>query len=173
MNTTYNAYPAYRFIEIVKAWVNHPWPMTPDEGRQLYERLGYKTDREDQDMFYSPFANRGPDSFFTHSDNSISDVVIAVGERNTIEEENSCIEAVTSRYSEYCKATEATFNETIRRRQKASDAMEWFLDNDVQIRIDNVGIMVSLTLHSPRMTQIRREEEEMGLTNYDDIFEDD
>ena len=51
--------------------------------------------------------------------------------------------------------------------------MEWFLDNDVQIRIDNVGIMVSLTLHSPRMTQIRREEEEMGLTNYDDIFEDD
>ena len=124
-------------------------------------------------MFYSPFANRGPDSFFTHSDNSIADVVIAVGERRTIEEEDSCIEAVTSKYSEYCEATEATFNETIHRRQKASDATEWFLKNDVQIRIDNVGIMVSLTLHSPRMTQIRREEEEMGLTNYDDIFEDD
>ena len=33
--------------------------------------------------------------------------------------------------------------------------------------------MVSLTLHSPRMTQLRREEEEIGLTDYDDFLEDD
>ena len=37
---TFEAYTADRFIEIVKAWANHPWPMTPDEGRQLYESLG-------------------------------------------------------------------------------------------------------------------------------------
>ena len=28
-------------------------------------------------------------------------------------------------------------------------------------------------IRSPRMTQLRREEMEMGLTNYDDILEDD
>ena len=170
---TFKAYPVERFIQIVKAWANHPWPMTPDEGRQLYESLGYKTDDTDREMFFSPFAKGEPDSFFTHTGNTIADIVIAVGERYTVEEEDSCIEAVTRAYEEYCGAVDASFIGAVDSRQKASDAMEWFLNNGVQIRIDNVGIMVSLTLHSPRMTQLRREEEAMGLTDYDDFLEDD
>ena len=170
---SFEAYPVDRFIEIVKAWATHPWPMTPDEGRQLYENLGYITDNTDRDMFSSPFAKGEPDSFFTHTGNAIADVVIAVGERYTVEEEDSCIEAVTRAYEKYCGAIDASFIGAVDSRQKASDAMEWFLNNEVQIRIDNVGIMVGLTLHSPHMTQLRREEEDIGLTDYDDFFEDD
>ena len=124
-------------------------------------------------MFFSPFAKNGPDSFFTRTGNAIADVVIVVGERHTLEEEDSCIEAVTRAYEEYCGAVDASFIGAVDNRQKSSDAIEWFLNNEVQIRIDNVGIMVSLTLHSPHMTQLRREEEAMGLTDYDDFLEDD
>ena len=32
----FEAYPADRFIEIVKAWANHSWPITAEEARELY-----------------------------------------------------------------------------------------------------------------------------------------
>ena len=52
-------------------------------------------------------------------------------------------------------------------------ATEWTFHNDVRIRIANIDIAISLVIHSPRTAQLRREEEEMGLTSYDEILEDD
>ena len=40
--TGFEAYPADRFIEIIKAWITHPWPMTPIQAKELYESLGYR-----------------------------------------------------------------------------------------------------------------------------------
>ena len=52
-------------------------------------------------------------------------------------------------------------------------AVEWTFDNDVRIRIGYIDFALSFIIRSPRMTQLRREEMEMGLTDYDDILEDD
>ena len=43
----------------------------------------------------------------------------------------------------------------------------------MRFRIGDIGTKITFVIHSPRMTQLRREEEEMGLTSYDDILEDD
>ena len=56
---SFEAYPVDRFIDIVKAWIEHSWPITAKEARQVYESLGYSAVPEDPEMLASPFADGG------------------------------------------------------------------------------------------------------------------
>ena len=132
----FEAYSPDRFIEIVKAWANHSWPITTEEARELYESLGYRANPSDPSLFISDLSADGePDSYYTSIDNPVNSIRLA---------------------DEW----------TIR-----SD--EWTLDNDVRIGIGNIGVTIAFFISSPYMTQLLREEKEMGLTSYDDILEDD
>ena len=59
------------------------------------------------------------------------------------------------------------------RRREDDGAIDWILDNNVGISLGPLSHSIILFIDSPTMTQLLREEEENGLTNYDDILEDD
>ena len=167
------AYPTDRFIEIVKTWIDHPWPITSKDGRIIFEDLGYSVDSEDPEMFASPFAEQEPDSYFIARNGLIDDIDIAVSTICTRESMKENAAAIERTYDTYCKAISGAYPEALSKRDRTCNAVEWFFENDAQIRLSNIGITISFIIHSPRMTQLRREEEEMGLTNYDEILEDD
>ncbi len=167
------AYPTDRFIEIVKTWIDHPWPITSKDGRIIFEDLGYSVDSEDPEMFASPFAEQEPDSYFIARNGLIDDIDVAVSTICTRESMKENAYAIEGTYDTYCKAISGAYPEASSRRDRTRNAVEWFFENDAQIRLSNIGITISFIIHSPRMTQLRREEEEMGLTNYDEILEDD
>ena len=166
----FEAYPTYRFIEIVKAWTEHPWPMSPEEGRQVFEDLKYKADLSDPDMFSSRFTNGTPDSFFTAQDNVIDNIFIAVANRLTTPESSNIVERT---YLEYRDAIDRSFTSTITRLRTQKKNTEWRFNNNVELSVGNADITVSLFIRSPRMANLRLEEEAMGLTSYDEILEDD
>ena len=167
------AYPTDRFIEIVKTWIDYPWPITSKDGRIIFEDLGYSVDSEDPEMFASPFAEQEPDSYFIARNGLIDDIDVAVSTICTRESMKENAYAIEGTYDTYCKAISGAYPEASSRRDRTRNAVEWFFENDAQIRLSNIGITISFIIHSPRMTQLRREEEEMGLTNYDEILEDD
>ncbi len=167
------AYPTDRFIEIVKTWIDHPWPITSKDGRIIFEDLGYSVDSEDPEMFASPFAEQEADSYFIARNGLIDDIDVAVSTICTRESMKENAYAIEGTYDTYCKAISGAYPEASSRRDRTRNAVEWFFENDAQIRLSNIGITISFIIHSPRMTQLRREEEEMGLTNYDEILEDD
>ena len=78
-----------------------------------------------------------------------------------------------STYTQYCAALSAAFDGSTVEHLVHDKAVEWTFDNDVRIRIGYIDFALSFIIRSPRMTQLRREEMEMGLTDYDDILEDD
>ena len=166
----FEAYPTDRFIEIVKAWTGHSWPMSPEEGRQVFKDFGYRRDLSDPDMFSSRFANGTPDSFFTAQDNIIDNIFIAVANRLTTRESSNIIERT---YLEYCDAIDRSFVSTITKLRTQKNNTEWRFNNNVELTVGNADITVSLFIRSPRMTKLRLEEEAMGLTSYDEILEDD
>lgn len=166
----FEAYPTDRFIEIVKAWAEHSWPMGPEEGRQVFEDLEYRADISDPDMFSSPFTNGTPDSFFTAQDNIIDNVFIAVANRLTTPESSNIIERT---YLEYCEAIDSYFASTVTKLRTQKNNTEWRFNNNIELSVGNADITVSLFIRSPRMTKLRLEEKAMGLTSYDAILEDD
>ena len=169
----FEAYPTDRFIEIVKTWIDRPWPITSKDGRMIFEDLGYSVDSKDPEMFASPFAEQEPDSYFIARNGLIDDIDVAVSTICTRESMKENADTIESTYDTYCKAVSDAYPDALSKRDRTHNATEWFFKNDVQIRLSNVGITISFYIHSPRMTQLRREEEEMGLTSYDEILEDD
>ena len=63
--------------------------------------------------------------------------------------------------------------DSIFQRKAEESSIRWTLDNDTEIRLAKLPRNISLRIASPRMTQLLREEREMGLTSYDEILEDD
>ena len=173
-STTLEAYTPERFIEIVKAWANHPWPITSDEGRVIYESLGLRGYAPRPNFFWSDFSTDDePDSYYVVTQDEVSTIDMEVARLAPSDKDISDDSTLHSTYTQYCTAIDSTFGTSETKHPVHDKAVEWVLHNDVRIRIANIDIAISLVIHSPHMAQLRREEEEMGLTSYDEILEDD
>ena len=169
----FEAYPTDRFIEIVEAWVNHPWPITSDEGQAIYESLGLRGYNPRPNFFWSDFStDKEPDSYYVVTRDQVSAIDMEMA-RLLPDGEAGDDSPLYEIYTRYCNAIDTVFNGNATKHPVYDKATEWTFHNDVRIRIANIDIAISLVIHSPRMTQLRREEEEMGLASYDEILEDD
>ena len=170
--TRFEAYPTDRFIEIIKAWANHPWPMTSAEAQELYKSLGYRTYAPKPELFISDFSQIEPDSYVTTHNDRVGDARISVSHPcDTATPQNT--NTISRTFSDYCTAIEDKLKDMISHRKKDRNAVRWTLHNGVDIRLGKLSRNISVFIGSPRMTQLRCEEEEMGLTSYDEILEDD
>jgi len=168
----FEAYPTDRFIEIIKAWANHFWPMTSAEAQELYESLGYHAYAPKPELFISDFSQIEPDSYVTTHNDRVGDARISVSRPcDTVTPQNA--DTISRTFSDYCDAIEDELKDMISYRKKDRNAVRWTLRNGVDIRLGKLSRNISVFIGSPRMTQLRREEEEMGLTSYDEILEDD
>ena len=170
---SFEAYPLDRFIDIVKAWIEHSWPITASEARNIYESLGYSVDSEDPEMFASPFAGGEADSYYVTVKGLVSTVDIAVARPCNAGEEEESSAAIASAYDAFCQAINSHYKNMISATRSEAGSTEWTFTSDVELNVSVWNRSVSTCIHSPYMTQLRREEEEMGLTSYDDILEDD
>ena len=168
----FEAYPTDRFIEIVKAWANHSWPMSPAEAQELYESLGYRAYAPKPELFISDFSQIEPDSYVTTHNDRVGDVRISVSRScDTVTPQNT--DTISCTFNDYCATIEDELKGAISHRKIERNAIRWTLRNSVDIRLAKLSRNISVFIGSPRMTQLRREEQEMGLTSYDEILEDD
>ena len=60
-----------RFVEILEAWVDSPWPKTAEEGYALRDRFGWKPDYREPALFTSDVRPRESSSYFTARDGTL------------------------------------------------------------------------------------------------------
>ena len=171
--TRFEAYSVDRFIDIVKAWIEHSWPITAAEAQHVYESLGYSVDPEDPEMFTSPFADGKADSYYVTVKGLVSTVDIAVARPCNPGEEEESSAVIADAYATFHQAINSHYMNMISATRSDADSTEWTFTSDVELDVSVWNRSVSACIHSPYMTQLRREEQEMGLTSYDDILEDD
>lgn len=171
--TRFEAYSVDRFIDIVKAWIEHSWPITAAEARNIYESLGYSVDPEDPEMFTSPFADREADSYYVTVKGLVSTVDIAVARPCNVGKEGESSAAIADAYATFHQAINSHYKNMISATRSEDGSTEWTFTSDVELEISVWNRSVSVCIHSPYMTQLRREEESMVLASYDDILEED
>ena len=66
--------PVGRAVEIMRAWAQHRWPMTVDEGVGVYTGLGFTSLTEDRTFFTSDMSPQEVDSFFLAKDDHVREV---------------------------------------------------------------------------------------------------
>ena len=67
-----------RFVEILEAWVDSPWPKTAEEGYALRDHFGWKPDSKDPALFTSDVEPDEPSAYFTESNDSINSLTFPV-----------------------------------------------------------------------------------------------
>ena len=67
-----------RFIEILQAWVDSPWPKTAEEGYALRDRFGWTPDYREPALFTSDVRPHESSSYFTARDGKIKSLRIPV-----------------------------------------------------------------------------------------------
>ena len=124
-------------------------------------------------MFASPFADGEADSYYVTVKGLVSTVDIAVARPCNAGEEEESSAAIADAYATFCRAINSHYKNMISATRSEAGSTEWTFTSDVELDVSVWNRSVSTCIHSPYMTQLRREEEEMGLTSYDDILEDD
>ena len=67
-----------RFIEILQAWVDSPWPKTAEDGYALRDHFGWKPDYREPALFTSDVRPRESSSYFTARDGKIKSFKLPV-----------------------------------------------------------------------------------------------
>ena len=67
-----------RFIEILDAWVDSPWPKTAEDGYALRDRFGWTPDSQDPALFASDVEPDEPSAYFTARNDSIKSLTFPI-----------------------------------------------------------------------------------------------
>ena len=78
MSFEFTVLPDERFIEILEAWVDSPWPKTAEDGYALRDHFGWKPDYREPALFTSDVRPRESSSYFTARDGKIKSFKLPV-----------------------------------------------------------------------------------------------
>ena len=74
MTTGFEAVTPQRAVQIMRAWALHSWPMTVQDGIDVYTGLGFSPHPQEPQLFTSDTSPDEADSFFTSEGDQIDSV---------------------------------------------------------------------------------------------------
>ena len=168
MTTGFKAVTPERAVQIMRAWAFHSWPMSVQDGIDVYTGLGFSPHPEEREVFTSDMSPDEADSYFASSDGKIDSVRMLLS--NIIPEEKGGSAFRPQIRAAYARFV-AAFTEVLGRPKttKDNDAMfssQWFLDNGVGVRVGGNDGLISLSFESPEMADIHQDDLRRGIVDY-------
>ena len=107
-----------RFIQILDAWVDSPWPKTTEEGYALRDHFGWKPDSKDPALFTSDVEPDEPSAYFTASNNSINSLTFPITDIAPEEARGESLADALVIYRHFCEILTRRYGRPKKRRNK-------------------------------------------------------
>ena len=167
MSTEFKAVAPQRAVQIMRAWALHSWPMSVQDGIEVYTGLGFSGDSGSPEMFTSDVSPDEPDSYFASLDGLITSLEIAVTNVLPKEAEKEHLSRARGFYCSCLRAFEEQLGAPIREQEsRARRNAQWFLTNGTGVRLSGTNRMVTLFLESPEMADIHQDDLRRGIADY-------
>ena len=166
VSVEFQAVPVDRAVEIMRAWAQHRWPMTVDEGVGVYTGLGFTSLTEDRTFFTSDMSPQEADSFLLVDDDRVGEVSLRLS--NGVPKEGWARSLPESRaaFAEYVRAYTRVLGEPFSSEDEGTDfSCRWILDTKVMVMLIGNEAFIGLYIDSPENTGLflwEREMEERG-----------
>ncbi|WP_314778693.1 DUF6301 family protein [uncultured Actinomyces sp.] len=147
----------------MRAWAEHPWPMSPAQALALRDRLGWTSSPTKEWMFTTDHDLEEKDASFT--------TVEAGGDTRTVVSFNMSLtsrvpkdvmdEAVPiagKAFDAYVEALTAVYGQGKRSRNRGVLSVKWTLPSDTLVNIGTIGRVVSVDVDSPALNEAARGE---------------
>ena len=166
MSHEFQAVPAGRAVEIMRAWALHTWPMTADEGVEVYTGLGFTSPTEDRTFFTSDMSPQEVDSFFIVDGERVTSGALRLSNWVPEEDWERSLPKSRAAFGEYVRAYTRVLGEPLSSEDEGTDfSCRWILDTKVMVMLIGNEAFINLHVDSPENTGLflwEREMEERG-----------
>ena len=161
--SVYRVVPVETGVRAIRAWAEHPWPMSPAQALALRDRLGWTSSPTKEWMFTTDHDLEEKDASFT--------TVEAGGDTRTVVSFNM---SLTSRvpkdvmdeavpiagraFDAYVEALTAVYGQGDRSRSRGVLSVTWTLPSDTSVEIGTVGWVIDADVDSPANNEAARGE---------------
>ena len=158
-----------RFMEIVRVWALHAWPVTRAQGIATYEALGWVRADDDIESFTADCTGGEAESFFYASRGLVGLVDVQLSSLMPPAAYGGFDSVIAGTYRAYYDEATTTWGEPVNEKDQGTGrSATWILPNDVCLTLNGNRSGIGLVLASPDQTEEYLIELRTGKSIFDD-----
>ena len=158
--SVYRVVPVDTGVRAIRAWAEHPWPMSPAQALALRDRLGWTSSPTDEEMFTTDHDLEEKDASFTtiKREQTVASFNLILTSRIPKDMTNEAVPITGRAFDAYVEALTAVYGRGKRGKRKQHASVTWTLPSDASVRIGTVSWLISISITSPAGNEAARGE---------------
>ena len=168
--SVYRVVPVETGVRAIRAWAEHPWPMSPAQALALRDRLGWTSSPTKEWMFTTDHDLEEKDASFAtiKREQTVASFNMSLTSRVPKEVMDEAVPITERAFDAYVEALTAVYGQGKRSRNRGVLSVAWALPSDASVEIGTVGWVIDVDVTSPAGNEIAR-----GEAQYFDEIADD
>ena len=161
--SVYRVVPVGTGVRAIRAWAEHPWPMSPAQALALRDRLGWTSSPTKEWMFTTDHGIDEKDAWFLTAEadrgtRTVSSFRMALTSRIPKPVRAEAVPTAERAFEAYVEALTAVYGQGKRSRNRGVLSVKWTLPSDTSVNIGTIGRVVSADIDSPALNEAARGE---------------
>ena len=158
--SVYRVVPVETGVRAIRAWAEHPWPMSPAQALALRDRLGWTSSPAKEWMFTTDHDLEEKDASFTtiKRGQTVASFDLSLTSRIPKPVRAEAVPTAERAFDAYVEALTAIYGQGKRGKRKQHASMTWALPSDASVRIGTVGWVIDVGVNSPALNEAARGE---------------
>ena len=150
-------------VRAIRAWAEHPWPMSPAQALALRDRLGWTSSPTDEEMLTTDHDLEEKDAWFLTAEadrgtRTVSSFNMSLTSRIPKPVRAEAVPITERAFDAYVEALTAVYGQGKRSKRKQHTTVTWTLPSDALVDISTVGWLISIDVDSPAGNEAARGE---------------
>ena len=163
--SVYRVVPVETGVRAIRAWVEHPWPMSPAQALALRDRLGWTSSPTDEEMFTTDHDLEEKDAWFItagadRGTRTVSSFRMSLTSRIPKNVMDEAVPITERAFDAYVEALTTVYGQGKRSKRKQHASVTWTLPSDASVRIGTVGWVIGADVDSPANNEAARGEDQ-------------
>ena len=161
--SVYRVVPVETGVRAIRAWAEHPWPMSPAQALALRDRLGWTSSPTNERMFTTNHDLEEKDASFNTIEagediRTVSSFRMSLTSRIPKNVMDEAVPITERAFDAYVEALTAIYGQGKRGKRKQHTTVTWTLPSDASVRIGTVGWVIGVDVNSPELNEAARGE---------------
>ena len=161
--SVFRVVPVEAGVRAIRAWVEHPWPMSPAQALALRDRLGWTSSPTDEEMLTTDRGIGEKNAWFLTAEadrgtRTVSSFRMALTSRIPKDMTNEAVPITERAFDAYVEALTAIYGQGKRSKRKQHTTVTWALPSDASVDISTVSWLISIDVDSPELNEAARGE---------------
>ena len=158
--SVYRVVPVETGVRAIRAWAEHPWPMSPAQALALRDRLGWTSSPTKEWMFTTDHGIGEKDASFVtiKRGQTVANFRMYLTSRIPKDVMDEAVPITERAFDAYVEALTVIYGQGKRSKRKQHTSVTWTLPSDASVDISTVGWVIGADVDSPANNEAARGE---------------